>query len=157
VPEAAVSSRRPRGTWPPMLDVVAAVAGPLIMSAYLGIAEAARDLAIERAMAKRDDGSVWYLVGEMENALATGVMAVEVMIALCADYVFDPGPATTNASLIRKTVAADSLVLTVEKALELVGGSGYFRSAGLERLVRDIHAAQFHPLQAKRQHRFSGR
>jgi acyl-CoA dehydrogenase len=28
---------------------------------------------------------------------------------------------------------------------------------GLERLLRDIHAAQFHPLQAKRQHRFTGR
>jgi hypothetical protein len=38
-----------------------------------------------------------------------------------------------------------------------VGGSGLFRILGLERLVRDIHAAQFHPLQAKRRHRFTGR
>ena len=28
---------------------------------------------------------------------------------------------------------------------------------GLERLLRDIHGAQFHPLQAKRQQRFTGR
>jgi len=28
---------------------------------------------------------------------------------------------------------------------------------GLERLLRDIHGAQFHPLPAKRQHRFTGR
>jgi hypothetical protein len=28
---------------------------------------------------------------------------------------------------------------------------------GLERLVRDIHAVQFHPMQPKRQHRFTGR
>jgi hypothetical protein len=45
----------------------------------------------------------------------------------------------------------------VEKALETVGGGGFFRSMGLERLLRDIQAAQFHPLQAKRQHRFTGR
>jgi hypothetical protein len=36
-------------------------------------------------------------------------------------------------------------------------GGGNFRSMGLERLVRDVHGAQFHPLQAKRQHRFTGR
>jgi hypothetical protein len=28
---------------------------------------------------------------------------------------------------------------------------------GLERLVREIHGVQFHPLQAKRQQRMSGR
>jgi hypothetical protein len=38
-----------------------------------------------------------------------------------------------------------------------VGGAGLFRDMGLERLVRDIHAVQFHPLPANRQHRFTGR
>jgi len=38
-----------------------------------------------------------------------------------------------------------------------VGGGGLFRSLGLERLLRDIYGVQFHPLQAKRQHRFTGR
>ena len=45
----------------------------------------------------------------------------------------------------------------VEKALEAVGGTGLFRSMGLERLLRDVHGAQFHPLPAKRQHCFTGR
>ena len=106
---------------------------------------------------KRHDPDVWYLVGEMENALATGQMAVQAMIDPCADYTFTSDIATANATLIRKTIAAQSLQIAVEKALETVGGGGIFRSLGLERLVRDIHAAQFHPLQAKRQHRFSGR
>jgi alkylation response protein AidB-like acyl-CoA dehydrogenase len=48
-------------------------------------------------------------------------------------------------------------MLAVETALETVGGGGIFRAIGLERLVRDIHAAQFHPLQAKRRLRFAGR
>jgi alkylation response protein AidB-like acyl-CoA dehydrogenase len=49
------------------------------------------------------------------------------------------------------------LMLAVERALAAAGGGAILRSIGLERLVRDIHAAQFHPLPAKRQHRFTGR
>lgn len=157
VPDGAVSSRRPKGAWVPFLNVVAAVALPPIMSVYLGIAEAARDLALGQAAKKRDAADVWYLVGEMENALITGQMAVQSTIDLCGDYTFAPEMATTNAFMIRKTIAAEALKLAVEKALEVTGGGGIFRSMGLERLVRDIHAAQFHPLQAKRQHRFTGR
>jgi alkylation response protein AidB-like acyl-CoA dehydrogenase len=157
VPESAVGSRRPPGAWPPFFDVVVAVADPLIMSVYLGVAEAARDLAVERVAMRRDDQDLWYLVGEMENALVTGELAVQSMVDLCANYTFQPGVTTTNAFMIRKTIAAESLLLAVEKALETVGGSGIFRSVGLERLVRDIHAAQFHPLPTKRQQRFTGR
>jgi acyl-CoA dehydrogenase len=93
----------------------------------------------------------------MDNALATGQLAVQSMIDLCANYEFAPEIATSNAMAIRKTIATQALLLAVEKALEVVGGAGIFRSGGLERLVRDMHAAQFHPLQAKRQYRFSGR
>jgi hypothetical protein len=35
--------------------------------------------------------------------------------------------------------------------------AGFYRGARLERLLRDAHGAQFHPLPAKRQHRFAGR
>jgi alkylation response protein AidB-like acyl-CoA dehydrogenase len=157
VPEAAVSSRRPRGAWVPFLNVVTAVALPPILSVYLGVAEAARDLAVARVVHKRDDPEVCYLVGELENALTTGRLAVESAIDLCGDCTFTPEMETTNAFMIRKTIAAESLKRAVEKALEVVGGGGLFRSLGLERLVRDIHAAQFHPLQPKRQHRFTGR
>ena len=34
---------------------------------------------------------------------------------------------------------------------------GFYRGLGLERLLRDSHGAQFHPLSAKHQHRFVGR
>jgi alkylation response protein AidB-like acyl-CoA dehydrogenase len=157
VPDSAVSSRRPKGAWVPFLNVVAAVALPSIMSVYLGIAEAARDLALGQVAKKRNDANVWYLVGEMENALVTGQMTVQSIVDLCGDYTFVPEMATTNAFMIRKTIAAQSLMTAVEQALEVTGGGGIFRSMGLERLVRDIHAAQFHPLQAKPQHRFTGR
>lgn len=157
VPEGAVTSRRPQGAWVPFLNVVTAVALPVVMSVYLGVAEAARDLALQQVARKRDDPTVWYLVGEMENALTAGRLAVQRSIDLNAEYTFAPDLTTANALFICKTLAADALMQTVEKALEVVGGGGIFRSMGLERLVRDIHAAQFHPLQAKRQHRFTGR
>jgi alkylation response protein AidB-like acyl-CoA dehydrogenase len=157
VPDGAVSSRRPKGAWVPFLNVVTAVAVPMVMSVYLGVAEAARDVALQKVAARRDDPDVWYLVGELENALVTGQLAVQAMIDLGGDYAFAPDMATANAVLIRKTIAAQALLLAVEKALETAGGGGLFRSVGLERLVRDVHAAQFHPMQAKRQHRFAGR
>jgi alkylation response protein AidB-like acyl-CoA dehydrogenase len=84
-------------------------------------------------------------------------MAVQGMVDLCAGYAFPPVVETANAIFVRKTIAAEAVLRAAEKALEAVGGGGIFRSAGLERLLRDVHGAQFHPLQAKRQHRFTGR
>jgi acyl-CoA dehydrogenase len=137
--------------------MVAAVAVPIVMAVYVGIAEAARELAVQLLQRKRHEADVWYLVGEMDNALATAQLALESMIDLCADYSFAPDHATANAEFIRKTIVADAVVDTVEKALEAVGGGSLFRTLPLERLLRDIHGAQFHPLQRKRQFRFSGR
>jgi alkylation response protein AidB-like acyl-CoA dehydrogenase len=157
VPESAVWLRRPQGRWHPFFNLTVIVAMPIVMSVYLGVAEAARDLAILQLQRKREDPDVWYLVGEMENALVTAQMAVAEMIALCAEYQFASDVVTANAMLVRKTIAASALLATVEKALEAVGGGGLFRNLGLERLLRDIHGAQFHPLPPKRQHRFTGR
>ena len=53
-----------------------AVGGPPVSSAYLGVAEAARELAIRKVAHKREDTDVWQLIGEMENALAAGQLAV---------------------------------------------------------------------------------
>jgi hypothetical protein len=41
------------------------IALPTIYSAYLGVAEAARDVAIEMARKKKDDPYTAYLLGEM--------------------------------------------------------------------------------------------
>jgi alkylation response protein AidB-like acyl-CoA dehydrogenase len=157
VPEDAIVLRRPKGKWHPFFAAVHIIAMPLVMSVYLGIAEAARDLGLQYIQRKREDPDLWYLVGEMQNALATAQMAVQTMIEPCADYSFTADTATANATFIRKTIAAQAVIATVEKALEVVGGGGLFRSVGLERLLRDIHGVQFHPLTAQRQHRFTGR
>jgi alkylation response protein AidB-like acyl-CoA dehydrogenase len=157
VPESAVSLRRPKGQWHTFYNIVVAVALPLIMSVYTGVAEAACDLALGRARQKADDPTVPYLVGEMDNALVTAQLAVQGMVDLCANYAFQPTVQTANAVLIRKTIAAKACLAATEHALELAGGAAFFRGMGLERLLRDVHGAQFHPLPEKRQHRFTGR
>jgi alkylation response protein AidB-like acyl-CoA dehydrogenase len=157
VPENAVSLRRPQGKWHPFYTVVAAVALPLIMAVYVGVAEAAYNLALQQATKKRADPQTPYLLGEMTNALVTAQMALQGMIDTGANYDFALVDQTANAILIRKTIAARAAVLTVEKAMEVVGGGAFFRSLGLERLWRDVQGALYHPLHEKRQHLFTGR
>ncbi len=157
VPETAVSMRRPRGKWHPFFATVCAVALPLVMSVYLGVAEAACTLAATSGKKRAADPNVPYLLGEMENALVAAEMAVQGMIDLCDDYAFEVSTQTANAVLIRKTIAANACIQAAEKALEATGGGGFFRSSGLERMLRDVHGGRFHPLQEKRQHLFTGR
>jgi alkylation response protein AidB-like acyl-CoA dehydrogenase len=157
VPESAVALRRPKGKWHPFFNVVVTVAMPLITAVYVGVAEAAAELACRQAVKKRDDPHVPYLLGEMENALVTAQMELQGMIDIAANYNFEPVDRMANAIFIRKTIAAKAVIQTAEKALEVVGGAGFYRSLGLERLLRDVHGAQFHPLPEKRQLLFTGR
>jgi alkylation response protein AidB-like acyl-CoA dehydrogenase len=157
VPESAIALRRPTGKWHPFFNVVAAVALPLIMAVYVGVAEAAYDLALKQAAKKRADPQVPYLIGEMTNALTTAQMALQGMIDTTANYNFAPVNETANAIVIRKTIAARAAILTVEKAMEVVGGAAFFRSLGLERLFRDVQGGLYHPLHEKRQQLFTGR
>jgi alkylation response protein AidB-like acyl-CoA dehydrogenase len=157
VPDAAISLRRPKGKWHAFYNVVSTVAIPLIMSVYLGVAEAASDLALGIARKKPGDPNLPYLIGEMDTALVTAQLAVRGMVDLCDDYAFESSVQTANAVLIRKSIAARACIQTAEKALEVAGGGAFFRQVGLERLLRDVHGAQFHPLQEKRQQLFTGR
>jgi indole-3-acetate monooxygenase len=40
--------------------------------------------------------------------------------------------------------------------MQVAGGAGFYRSAGLERRFRDIQAARYHPLQAGPQAEYAG-
>jgi alkylation response protein AidB-like acyl-CoA dehydrogenase len=157
VPEEAVALRRPRGKFHPAWNVILTVAMPLIMSVYTGVAEAAVAIARDVAAKRNDDPATPYLLGELTNRLTTAQLAMDDMVRLADDLNFAMGLDVTDAILVRKTIVADNVLATVEKALETAGGAGFYRKTGLERLLRDAHGAQFHPLPAKSQHRFTGR
>ena len=93
----------------------------------------------------------------MENLLTTAQLARDDMIRLANNLEFTPTVDLASKILTRKTIAARNVIATAEKALEVTGGSGFFRKIGLERLLRDAHASQFHPLPEKRQQVFTGR
>lgn len=157
VPEEKITLRRPRSGFHPAFNLVAAAALPAIVSAYVGVAEKAAEIATGMAAKRADEPATPLLLGEMINYLTTAQMACDSMVSLANDLDITLVPETADAILIRKTIAAKAVIATVEKALEAAGGAGFYRSLGLERLLRDIHAVQFHPLPEKRQHMFTGR
>ena len=157
VPEAAVALKRPRAGFHPAFAVIVTVALPLVLSAYVGTAEAAAGIARDRAKGRAGDPVTPYLIGEMDNLLTTAQMAREDMIRLANNFNFAPSVELASKVLTRKTICANAVIATAEKALEATGGAGFYRKTGLERLLRDAHASQFHPLPEKRQQLFSGR
>jgi alkylation response protein AidB-like acyl-CoA dehydrogenase len=155
VPDAAIGVRRPAGRWSPVWHVVATIALPLIYSVYVGIAEAARALALRQAASRRNDAGTQELVGEMETALATARMALRHMIDAAASG--HMGLETTNEVVIGRSVAGGAAIRTVELAMEVAAGAGFFRDTGLERLFRDVQGARYHPLRGHAQRLYSGR
>jgi alkylation response protein AidB-like acyl-CoA dehydrogenase len=157
VPDDAVALRRPRGRFHPAWNVILTVAMPLIMSVYTGVAEAAATISQELAKKRQNDPTVSYLLGELTNQLTMVQLAADDMVRLADNLNFAMDLEVANAILIRKTIVAEHVLAAVEKAFEAAGGAGFYRKTGLERFLRDAHAAQFHPLSGKRQHRFTGR
>lgn len=157
VPEESIALRRPRGPWHPAFDVIATVALPIFMSAYVGVAERAAQLAIKSATPRREDPSVQYLTGELLNELLVVRALWRQLVDNAVEYDFVPTPERTSLALQAKTMLADACIRTTNKAMELGGGAAFFRSAELERLLRDARGAAYHPLQPKRQHLMSGR
>jgi acyl-CoA dehydrogenase len=155
VPDAAVSLRRPSGKWHPLIHVVAMVALPVFNSVYVGVAEAARDLALEMARKKRDDRLVQALAGEMENELTAAQLALIRMVDLAMTA--QPGPQTSIEAMGCRAILGRSTRATVDKAMELAGGGSFYRSSKLERLFRDVQGVRFHPLQDKAQVALAGR
>jgi acyl-CoA dehydrogenase len=157
VPDGAIGLRRPRGPFHPAFAVILTVAMPLIMSVYLGAAESAFAVACRHTLARKSDAPTSILIGEAANHLAQARLAVGDLVRLVNDYDFRPDAQLASDVLVRKTLAANAVIATAGTALQAAGGAGFYRKLGLERLLRDVHGARFHPLPEKRQQLFTGR
>ena len=91
----------------------------------------------------------------MENELATARMALRQMIDAAASGRL--GGETTNEVLIGRAVAGPAAIRTVEVAMEVAAGAGFYRDLGLERLFRDVQGARYHPLRGSAQLIYAGR
>ncbi len=156
VPDAAVSLIRSATAWPPIWNTVIGAALPLIMSPYVGIADAAVRAALD-LVAGRDEPHVLQLVGEMITAHTLGADMVTTMFASSDDLQFDNTDRHASVTLARKAIATEALIDTVRLAIEATGGVGYGRRSEIERLYRDVHGCLFHPLPRAKQTRLTGR
>ncbi|RIK67582.1 hypothetical protein DCC62_24720 [candidate division KSB1 bacterium] len=156
VPESAITVRRPQGKFHPVWNVVLTVAMPLIMSVYVGIAQRASRIAINFAKEKNSKSYTPALVGAMHNELTTAELNLEDMVRITNNFDFKPVDQNGHDILTRKTNTANACIGVVTRAMEIVGGQGFYRSFGLERLFRDVQAAKYHPQQEKDQLQFTG-
>ncbi len=155
IPDAAIAGKRPQGRWHMLFHVISKIAFALIYSAYVGVAEGARNRAVEMAKKRPADPMLAQLVGEMENELLRSRLAHRRMIDIAETA--EPGPETTSEAMACRTLVGQAAIATVSKAMEVAGGSAFYRKSGLERAFRDVQAARFHPMQEKPQLDLAGR
>lgn len=103
-----------------------------------------RSIALTRTMAYHPE--VQHMVADMVIELET----IEAVIERAArDWSENRDPARTGEMLVRviaaKCRAVESAWKVVDMALELAGGFGIFRAAGLERVFRDARLGRIHP------------
>ena len=156
VPDASIVLRRPRGQFHPALGVAFGVAMPIIMAVYAGIAEAAADIVRAKGKGKKDE-LFHQSMGEVLNAATTARLAHDSMVASVNNFDFKPGIEHLSQIFVRKTIVARACLEACGKAMETFGGRAYYRSVGVERLIRDAYAGLFHVLPEKKQHVFCGR
>jgi alkylation response protein AidB-like acyl-CoA dehydrogenase len=154
IPEAAVALKRPAGVWHGLFHILAPIAFTLVYSVYLGVAEHARDIAVEVAKRRPATEDMLQIAGRMDTALRAARLAHEWMLATTDRNA--PSAEAINDVMTGKALVTEQAIRTVELALELAGGAGFHRGTGLERLFRDIQGARYHPLQAGPQARYAG-
>ena len=157
VPAASIELRRPRGPFHPVWSAVVVVALPMIMSAYLGVADTAVDTARRLAAPKFEDLHVQMAIGEAESARHVAHACLERMLAITNEFDFKPEIQRSSEMLALKSAAADAVVRATEQAMTAAGGAGFYRQQGLERLLRDARAAHYHPMPSGRQVHLTGR
>ena len=158
IPESAIALERPRSEFHPVWHMVLTVAMPLIMSAYIGIAEEAMDIAISIGKKyPRNQNHLPYIIGKLNNVLLGAQAQWKAMYSLTNNFDFKPNEAITIDVLSYKTNVANATIRTVADAMEAIGGQSFYEKNVLERLLRDVQAASFHPLPKWDQYAFTGK
>jgi alkylation response protein AidB-like acyl-CoA dehydrogenase len=145
VADGDVVADRPFGVIDPPLQLVVAIAAPIIAATYLGVAEAAHRAALDLVGERADDVLVQRQIGLMAHRLTVAGWALDGALTEVGD---DPQPCVAGlaAALAAKREVALAGVEVCDLAMEVVGGPAFARGTTIERCYRDIRAAKFHPL-----------
>jgi acyl-CoA dehydrogenase len=146
VPDERVLARRPHGKVDGPLQVILSIAMPPISAVYLGVAEAARDHAVAAVSGtpRGDDPGVQRQVGLMDTRLRVAGWALAGALAIVGD---DPQPSmdTVVAIMAAKREVALAGIEVCDLAMDVAGGSAYYRTSPIEQCYRDVRGAKFHP------------
>ncbi len=144
VPDERVLANRPYDVLDGPLQVIVSIAFPIICGAYLGVAEGAFAHAVA-ATSSPDDPSTQRAIGLMRNRLQVAGWALDGALAAVGD---DPEPSmeTVAAVMAAKREIGLAAVEVVGLAMDVAGGSAFFRGSPIERAFRDVQAIRFHPL-----------
>ncbi len=145
VPDERMLANRPYGVIDPPLQIIISIAMPIISAVYLGVAEAAFDDAVERAASRSHDLVVQRQVGLMAHRLQIASWSLDRALDVVGD---DPAPSvdTMTAVLTAKREVALAGIEVCDMAMDVAGGTAYFKGSVIERAYRDVRAAKFHPL-----------
>ncbi len=146
--------RREPGVGDPGRVIGGAWFGMVVAATYLGIAEAARDAAIQFARERRPTAlegrsiatlePIQRLTGAAESLLLTARALVYATAAAWTAQPEDRARLMSHIGLC-KAVATTRAVEATDLALRVVGGQAMSRKLPLERLFRDVRAGLFHP------------
>lgn len=150
VPNSAIGVRLPSDgpAWDPAFATVIRWFLSGVTGVYLGIADRAREAAydalgsgsnsLHRAQPLTD-----VMVGELEIAHLSASSAFECGVRRIAEST-DPIEGLATA-IAMKEVSTTASVAVVDCASQIAGGRSFHKRSILERLVRDVRAARYHP------------
>jgi len=157
VPDSAIVLKRTRDEYHPVWNVILTVALPLILSAYVGIAERAYAIVLEAGrQSERNPPQFPFILGKMHNALLSAQTQWEAVFTQARNYAFKPDKGLALKALSHKTNIEKEVKSVVAEAMDALGGRSFYRCHELERLFRDAQASAFHPLPKWEQCRFTG-
>jgi alkylation response protein AidB-like acyl-CoA dehydrogenase len=141
VTDAQVVARRTWGELDGPLLVASLHAWPVVYSTYLGVAEGLVEAVVDSG--KLDERAARQ-VGLLDYQLRSAQWALAAVMTSLGD---DPDPTIESFFTLQQmkrvvTVACQEIAVT---AAELAGGGAYARRGPVDRMIRDLRAAIYHP------------
>jgi alkylation response protein AidB-like acyl-CoA dehydrogenase len=120
---------------------------PSIAAQALGIGQGAFDAAVAYAAEREQFGSpiadlqgIQFLLADM----AMGIEASRLLVYRAAAACDEQDPRLTYLAAIAKAYASDTAMRVTTDAVQVLGGYGYMREYGVERMMRDAKITQIY-------------
>lgn len=133
---------------------------------YIGLAQRARDLAIEGIKKKTSVAGITRTMAyhpEIQHMAALMTLELEAMVPhverIADDWVngVDHGPQWPMKLVAVKYRCVEGAKKVVDLAMDMSGGTGMFKRNELERLYRDVRCGGFHPANSSLVHELVGK